>query len=157
MAFSLWMYTNHVAISQKLISNCQTWIKKTFLRYSMEEALLNRSDGDPNSTGLHLNLMSMGWATNMLVLNQSNGGDDQQKYFLFEEQRPETYIVPVVFFIIFVLGVIGNCSLIYILLRHKSMRSISNTFIFNIAIGDLLLLLCTVPFFSIIYTFEVCV
>ena len=95
------------------------------------------------------------------LLNASTAGDvitveenDDDKYRPYNEQ-PETYIVPVIFSIIFLVGVIGNGCLIYILLRHKSMRSIPNTFIFNLALGDLFILLFTVPFTSTIYTFEV--
>ena len=95
------------------------------------------------------------------LLNASTAGDvltveenDDDKYRPYNEQ-PETYIVPVIFSIIFIVGVIGNGCLIYILLRHKSMRSIPNTFIFNLALGDLFILLFTVPFTSTIYTFEV--
>ena len=84
-----------------------------------------------------------------------NTNDDDDDVYLPYNERPETYIVPVVFGIIFLVGVIGNGCLIYILLRHKSMRSIPNTFIFNLALGDLFILLFTVPFTSTIYTFEV--
>lgn len=41
-------------------------------------------------------------------------------------ERPETYIVPILFFIIFVIGVLGNGTLILIFLRHKSMRNVPN-------------------------------
>ena len=68
--------------------------------------------------------------------------------------RPETYIVPIIFILIFIVGLIGNGSLIYILCRHKTMRSVPNTFIFNLALGDLLVLLFSVPFTSTIYTLE---
>ena len=86
------------------------------------------------------------------------GGEDTEEEeltYIPYSQRPETYIVPVIFGIIFLVGVIGNSCLIYILLRHKSMRSVPNTFIFNLAVGDLLVLLCSVPFSSTVYTFEV--
>lgn len=43
------------------------------------------------------------------------------------DQRPETYIVPVLFFLIFVVGVIGNGTLVVIFLRHKNMRNVPNT------------------------------
>ena len=97
-----------------------------------------------------------------MSLNQSSTGtnltgvdnDEDQKYLPYEE-RPETYIVPVIFALIFLVGVVGNGGLIYILLRHKSMRSIPNIYILNLAVGDLLILLFTVPFTSSIYTFEV--
>lgn len=42
-------------------------------------------------------------------------------------QRPETYIVPVLFFIIFVVGVLGNGTLVVIFLRHRAMRNVPNT------------------------------
>jgi len=81
--------------------------------------------------------------------------EEEELTYIPYSQRPETYIVPVIFGIIFLVGVIGNSCLIYILLRHKSMRSVPNTFIFNLAVGDLLVLLCSVPFTSTVYTFEV--
>lgn len=42
-------------------------------------------------------------------------------------QRLETYIVPVLFFIIFVVGVLGNGTLVVIFLRHRAMRNVPNT------------------------------
>lgn len=44
-------------------------------------------------------------------------------------QRPETYIVPLLFAIIFVVGVLGNGTLIVIFLRHRAMRNIPNTWV----------------------------
>lgn len=44
--------------------------------------------------------------------------------------RPETYIVPVVFAIIFVVGVLGNGTLVVIFMRHRAMRNIPNTWVF---------------------------
>lgn len=40
--------------------------------------------------------------------------------------RPETYIVPVLFAIIFIIGVIGNGTLIVIFIKHRSMRNVPN-------------------------------
>lgn len=42
-------------------------------------------------------------------------------------QRAETYIVPVLFFIIFVVGVLGNGTLVIIFLKHRAMRNVPNT------------------------------
>lgn len=41
--------------------------------------------------------------------------------------RPETYIVPFLFAIIFIVGVLGNGTLIVIFMRHPTMRNIPNT------------------------------
>ena len=79
-----------------------------------------------------------------------NAGD-----YVAYDQRPETYIVPLVFGIIFLAGLIGNGCLICIFCREPSVRSsVPNTFILNLALGDLLVLFCSVPFTSTIYTFE---
>ena len=43
------------------------------------------------------------------------------------ETRPETYIIPFVFALIFIIGVIGNGTLIIVFLRHRSMSTIPNT------------------------------
>ncbi|XP_022918985.1 neuropeptide CCHamide-2 receptor-like [Onthophagus taurus] len=69
-------------------------------------------------------------------------------------ERPETYVVPVLFFMIFVVGVLGNGTLVVIFVRHRTMRNIPNTYILSLAMADLLLILTCVPFTSIIYTFE---
>ncbi|KAJ3645422.1 hypothetical protein Zmor_023081 [Zophobas morio] len=69
-------------------------------------------------------------------------------------QRPETYIVPVVFFIIFVVGVLGNGTLVIIFLRHRAMRNVPNTYIFSLALADLLVIITCVPFTSMLYTLE---
>lgn len=77
--------------------------------------------------------------------------DPENSYTPYEE-RPETYIVPVVFFIIFVVGVLGNGTLVIIFLRHRAMRNVPNTYILSLALADLLVIVSNVPFTSIIYT-----
>ena len=41
-------------------------------------------------------------------------------------QRPETYIIPVLFALIFFIGVVGNGCLILIFFRHRTMRNVPN-------------------------------
>lgn len=41
--------------------------------------------------------------------------------------RPETYIIPILFAIIFLVGVIGNGTLVIVFLRHRAMRNVPNT------------------------------
>lgn len=67
--------------------------------------------------------------------------------------RPEAYAVPVVFAFIFIVGVVGNGTLILTVLKNKTMRNAPNIFIVSLAIGDLLLILVSVPFTATIYTF----
>uniref|UniRef100_A0A182QV95 G-protein coupled receptors family 1 profile domain-containing protein n=1 Tax=Anopheles farauti TaxID=69004 RepID=A0A182QV95_9DIPT len=70
------------------------------------------------------------------------------------ELRPETYIVPILFAAIFIVGVLGNGTLIIVFLRHRAMRNVPNTYILSLALADLLLIVTTVPFTSIIYTLD---
>lgn len=43
------------------------------------------------------------------------------------EQRLATYIVPIMFALIFIIGVLGNGCLILIFFRHRAMRNVPNT------------------------------
>lgn len=43
------------------------------------------------------------------------------------EFRFETYLVPVIFGIIFIVGVLGNGTLVVVFLRHRAMRNVPNT------------------------------
>ena len=68
--------------------------------------------------------------------------------------RPETYLVPILFLIIFAVGLTGNGLLIFIFMRHKSLRNVPNTFILALSIGDMMVIVGTIPFISLIYTLE---
>lgn len=43
------------------------------------------------------------------------------------EFRFETYVVPLIFGIIFIVGVLGNGTLVVVFLRHRAMRNVPNT------------------------------
>lgn len=60
------------------------------------------------------------------MLNESLENATSPKYIPYGE-RPETYFVPVLFFLIFVIGVLGNGTLVVIFLRHRTMRNVPNT------------------------------
>lgn len=74
------------------------------------------------------------------VLNVSISSEVKQydsDYVPYDE-RLETYIVPVIFSLILVVGVMGNGILVLILLRHANMRNVPNTYVLSLALGDLL-------------------
>lgn len=43
------------------------------------------------------------------------------------QYRPETYIVPIIFGIIFLAGLMGNGMLIAVFVKHRAMRNVPNT------------------------------
>ncbi|KAG7312061.1 Neuropeptide CCHamide-1 receptor [Plutella xylostella] len=80
----------------------------------------------------------------------TNASEPYQPY----DERPETYIVPILFALIFVIGVVGNGTLVAVFVRHKAMRNVPNTYILSLALADLLVIVTCVPFTSIVYTVE---
>ncbi|KAG5318350.1 CCH2R protein, partial [Acromyrmex heyeri] len=78
---------------------------------------------------------------------------DYDKYIPVAE-RVETYIIPVIFLLILIIGVIGNGILILILLRHTSMRNIPNTYVLSLALGDLLVIVTYIPFTLFVYVLD---
>lgn len=90
------------------------------------------------------------------ILNDTASGNwsDETGIYIPYSERLETYLVPIVFAIIFLAGVIGNGTLVLIFLRHRAMRNVPNTYILSLALGDLLVILTCVPFTSTLYTIE---
>lgn len=72
------------------------------------------------------------------TLSMQGNEDEEDDSYVPYDQRPETYIVPVVFLLILVVGVIGNGILVFTLVCHASMRNIPNTYVLSLALGDLL-------------------
>lgn len=56
-------------------------------------------------------------------------GFDTDSTFMYTPpmQRPETIFITILFLLIFVVGVLGNGTLVIIFFRHRSMRNIPNT------------------------------
>lgn len=70
-----------------------------------------------------------------IVTREAN--DEEEEYIPYSD-RPETYIVPIVLFLIMVIGLTGNGVLALTILRHANMRNVPNTYVLSLALGDLL-------------------
>uniref|UniRef100_A0A8C4VDP0 G-protein coupled receptors family 1 profile domain-containing protein n=1 Tax=Gopherus evgoodei TaxID=1825980 RepID=A0A8C4VDP0_9SAUR len=71
------------------------------------------------------------------------------------EVRAAGIIVPVVFFLIFLLGTVGNGLVLAVLLRNGQVKyNTTNLFILNLAMADLCFIICCVPFQATIYTLD---
>ncbi|XP_078610638.1 melanin-concentrating hormone receptor 1-like [Branchiostoma floridae x Branchiostoma japonicum] len=55
--------------------------------------------------------------------------------------------MPIVFYVIFVVGILGNSVVMYVMIRHTKLRTPSDIFIFNLALADELFLI-GIPFFA---------
>lgn len=83
---------------------------------------------------------------NATTLSIQGNEDEEDDSYVPYDQRPETYIVPVVFLLILVVGVIGNGILVFTLVCHASMRNVPNTYVLSLALGDLLVRKTKIPF-----------
>lgn len=66
-----------------------------------------------------------------------NINEEEEKYTPYSD-RPETYIVPIIFLLILLIGLTGNGVLALTILRHTNMRNVPNTYVLSLALGDLL-------------------
>lgn len=86
---------------------------------------------------------------NISIDNTTFETESNRSGYIPYAERPETYIVPIIFSLILIVGVVGNGVLILILLCDSSMRNVPNTYVLSLAIGDLLVStqLCNCAFF----------
>ena len=55
-------------------------------------------------------------------------------------------LVPTTFFLLALMGLVGNCSVMFIICRHTDMQTVTNYFIANLAITDVAtVLFCILP------------
>ncbi|CAH0581224.1 unnamed protein product [Chrysodeixis includens] len=66
----------------------------------------------------------------------------------FEEPYALDLVVPltVTYVVIFVAGILGNTSTCVVIARNRSMHTATNFYLFSLAISDLILLVCGLPF-----------
>ena len=61
------------------------------------------------------------------------------------EEPEQMLAIPIFFAIITVVGIIGNACVVIVILRNKHMRTVTNYFIMNNAITDMVFLIICVP------------
>ncbi len=84
--------------------------------------------------------------------------DDEMVYGLEEAGGPirpgvqiSAWLVPLLFGLITICGVVGNLLVIYVICRHGSMKTVTNYYIINLAITDIAFLVCCAPFTASLY------
>lgn len=68
--------------------------------------------------------------------------------------QPESVIIPLLYLLIFLVGTVGNCLVLAVLLRNGQVKNTTNLFILNLGVADLCFILFCVPFQATIYTLE---
>lgn len=62
-------------------------------------------------------------------INDTNSSDTDYTPY---PERIETYLVPPIFSLIFVSGIVGNWTICAIFIKHTSMRNVPNTYVIDI-------------------------
>ena len=87
--------------------------------------------------------------------NQSHIAEyyDYDPTVLADTRDLERYLVPAVFGAVFAVGLIGNGVVVYVVVRMRggAMKTTTNLYLLNLAVADLLLMVCCVPFTGIMY------
>ena len=81
---------------------------------------------------------SIGSVIDQMMTEKSEEQANAEEEYTPYEERPETYLVPIVFLLILVIGLTGNGVLALTILRHSNMRNVPNIYVFSLALGDLL-------------------
>ncbi|KAK8785655.1 hypothetical protein V5799_007982 [Amblyomma americanum] len=76
------------------------------------------------------------------VLSQENQTVDYD----YRGDRAQGIVLPILFGVIFIVGLLGNGLVVLVVLRNRQMRSTINFFIMNLSVADLLFIVVCVPF-----------
>ncbi|XP_069061915.1 G-protein coupled receptor 54-like [Pleurodeles waltl] len=63
----------------------------------------------------------------------------------------DAWLVPLFFALIMLVGLVGNSLVIYVISKHRQMRTVTNFYIANLATTDIIFLICCVPFTATLY------
>ncbi|XP_060601611.1 neuropeptide Y receptor type 2-like [Ruditapes philippinarum] len=84
-------------------------------------------------------------------LSDLNGNNSYSPPDILKQSIPLTAIFIILYVILFFIGVSGNSLVVYVVLRNKAMQSITNIFITNLAVSDIMMCLLAVPFTPLSY------
>ena len=65
--------------------------------------------------------------------------------------HPEMYIVPLIFGVTFLVGLLGNGLVIYVVLKSGATTTVTNLYLMNLAVSDVMFLVFCVPFTAVTY------
>ncbi|XP_039215501.1 G-protein coupled receptor 54-like isoform X2 [Crotalus tigris] len=99
---------------------------------------------DPVSTKPRKGPGAFQLGTQFWIFNHS--GEETSPPFL-----TDAWLVPLFYALIMLLGLVGNGLVIYVISKHRQMRTATNFYIANLATTDIIFLVCCVPFTATLY------
>ncbi|XP_028987623.1 KISS1 receptor a isoform X2 [Betta splendens] len=78
-------------------------------------------------------------------------GEDEEEEGGEHPFLTDAWLVPLFFSLIMLVGLVGNSLVIYVISKHRQMRTATNFYIANLAATDIIFLVCCVPFTATLY------
>lgn len=80
-----------------------------------------------------------------LVMNTSNSTESSSHELFYRHSMVMTAVYCVAYLLVFSVGIIGNFFVIAVVLRSPRMRTVTNFFIVNLAVADILVIIFCLP------------
>lgn len=132
-------------VEEEVIAN--RMLSSDFLGNSIWDIVNN---GQTESSDIHRNaIYEIGIKTNgaTLVMNASLNATDTafQPELFYRHSMPMTAIYCVAYLLVFAVGLVGNFFVIAVVFRSPRMRTVTNFFIVNLAVADILVIIFCLP------------
>lgn len=90
-----------------------------------------------------LNMKNISSEMENIFFNQTSAADNNNSS-LINSRDPMSIVLPItiIYAIIFIAGLLGNVITCIVISRNKCMHTATNYYLFNLAVSDLLLLVC---------------
>ena len=113
------------------------------------------SESAVTATPMYYNFLPVD-SYNLNGTENNNRYNETETYTPFSREFVEDKLVQIIFSMIytsiFVLGLTGNLLVCFVVVRNRAMHTVTNLFITNLALSDILLCILAVPF-TPLYTF----
>ncbi|XP_002730936.1 allatostatin-A receptor-like [Saccoglossus kowalevskii] len=84
-------------------------------------------------------------------VNSTTSAPNITVYLPVPDVSPEVIIIPVIFGLVCILGLVGNSLVIIVVLKERKMKTTTNLFILNLSLADFFFLLICVPVTAVSY------
>ena len=111
-------------------------------------------NGTPASSPDNINI-TLFTASGVLVPNHSATGSDNgavalhassaRPWSLFRQSTTMVVVLTIAYFVVFILGIVNNSLVVSVVYRNRQMRTVTNYFIANLAIADILVCILVLP------------
>uniref|UniRef100_A0A336MPB5 CSON002069 protein n=1 Tax=Culicoides sonorensis TaxID=179676 RepID=A0A336MPB5_CULSO len=113
-------------------------------------SLISNSDNETySSMNISTTITTLTTTTNAAFANDTCGNATRSDFI---DNEAVQAVFCVLYGSIFILGIFGNALVCYVVFRNKAMQTVTNLFITNLALSDILLCVLAVPF-TPLYTF----